>query len=242
MRNCNARVTGELCKRSATAALVACVAIYSTAVPTLGAALDQDVSGNSPKAASHAPVIRANPERVTLTDRRGSTEIQWDTGNGSMGFVFVTEDGRKPVVFAEGPRGSQVAPWIGRHHYVFELYGDDQQQTLLAKVTVAGFAESVISQRKPSWQGATRWVLIVGLTAVLYFAVYLSSTGLLRTTFPTEPTSSPRSLHVGRNLLLGITAFICVDAINFHSGFYVSILAPNSYAGRVAELTQAAKR
>ena len=39
-----------------------------------------------------------------------------------MGFVFVTEDGGKPVLFANGSRGKQVAPWIEKHSYVFELY------------------------------------------------------------------------------------------------------------------------
>jgi len=76
----------------------------------------------------------------------------------------------------------------------------------------------------------------------LYFAVYLSSTGPVRTTFPTEPTTSPRPLHVGRNLLLGIAAFVCVDGAIFHSGLYVSILAPSSYAGRVERLTLAEKK
>ena len=68
------------------------------------------------------PVITAKPERVTLSDGSGSTEIEWDTGDGSMGFVFVTEDGGKPVLFANGSRGNEVAPWIGKHTYVFELY------------------------------------------------------------------------------------------------------------------------
>jgi hypothetical protein len=57
-----------------------------------------------------APVITAKPERVTLSDRSGSTEIDWDTGNGSMGFVFVTEEGGKPVLFANGSRGREIAP------------------------------------------------------------------------------------------------------------------------------------
>ena len=92
-----------------------------------------------------------------------------------------------------------------------------------------------------SWQVVARWALIIGLAAVLYFAVYLSSTGPLRTTFPTEPTTSPRQLHVARNLFLGIAAFLCVDGALFHTGLYVSILAPSSYAGRVAKITQAEK-
>jgi hypothetical protein len=52
----------------------------------------------------------------------------------------------------------------------------------------------------------------------------------------------PRPLHVRRNLLLGIAAFICVDGALFHSGLYVSILAPSSYAGRISRITRAEKK
>jgi hypothetical protein len=227
--------------RSFLVALVVCLAVYSGAVPTVRAAVEQNASGRNSDSVAGAPVITAKPDRVTLTDGNGSSEIEWDTGNGSMGFVFVTENDRKPVLFAKGSRGNRIAPWIGRHHYVFELYGDDQRQTLLAKATVSGSAEIVSSQRTVSWQGLGRWALILGLAAVLYSAVYLSSTGPVRTTFPTEPTTSPRPVHVERNLLFGIAAFICVDGVIFHSGLYVSILAPDSYAGRVAEITRAEK-
>ena len=185
--------------------------------------------------------ITATPERVTLRDGSGSTEIEWDTGNESKGFVFVTEEGGKPVLFAKSARGKEVAPWIKKHSYVFELYADDQRQTLLGKVPVSGFAKVTSSQHMLSWQAVARWAMIIGLAGVLYFAVYLSSTGPMRTTFPTEPTTSPRPLHVARNLFLGIAAFICVDGAIFHSGLYVSMLAPSSYAGRVWRITRAEK-
>ena len=256
MRNCDARMTGEVHKRfhgqrrtwslvpktrSVIAAIAVCVALYSGTASTLRAAAQQSVSDSISERVSRAPVITAKPERVTLSDGSGSTEIEWDTGNGSMGFVFVAEDGGKPVLFANGSRGKEVAPWIGKRSYVFELYGDNQRQTLLAKITVFGSAESTSSQQTVSWKVVARWALIIGLAAVLYFAVYLSSTGPVRTTFPTEPTTSPRPLHVGRNLFLGIAAFICVDGAIFHSGLYVSIMAPSSYAGRVSRITQAEK-
>ena len=256
MRNCNPRTTSEVHKRSQAeplnwsvlakalavmAALVVCLAVFSGGVSTVGAGLEQNASTTNSDPVSGAPVITAKPERVRLTGENGSTEIEWDTGNGSPGFVFVTENGRKSVLFAKDSRGSRIAPWIKRHDYVFELYGDDQRRTLLAKVTVSGSPETLSSQRKISWQGLAHWVLIVGLAAVLYFAVYLSSTGPVRTTFPTEPSTSPMPLHVGRNLFLGIAAFIFLDGVIFHSGLYVSILAPNSYAGRIAEITQAEK-
>jgi hypothetical protein len=226
---------------SVIAAVAVYVAMYSGSGPILRAATEQDLSGSNSQRVP-APTITAKPERVTVGDGNGTTEINWDTGNGSMGFVFVTEEDGKPLLFANGSRGREIAPWIKRHSYVFELYADDQRQTLLAKVTVSGSAEGRSSQHMLSWQAVARWTLIIGLAAVLYFAVYLSSTGPVRTTFPTEPTTSARRLHVGRNLLLGIAAFICVDGAIFHSGLYVSILAPSSYAGRIERITLAEKK
>ena len=191
---------------------------------------------------SGAPVITANPEHVTVTGGSGSTEIHWDTGNGSMGFVFVTGSDQKPVLFASGPKGSQLVPWIRSARYVFELYGDENRRTLLATVTVTGNAKTEATSQATSWRDGVRWLLIVVLIAIVYVAVYLSSTGTLRTTFPMEPTTSPRPLHVIRNLLCGVTVFVCIDGIIFHSGLYVSILAPDSYAGRLEVLTRAEKQ
>src|SRR5262245_20001047 len=212
MCNCDARMRGEVHQRfheqrrnwsvlpqfgPVIAAVAVCLTMCSVIVQTLRANPQQDISGSNSERGSRAPVITAKPERVMLSDGHGSTEIEWDTENGSMGFVFVTEEGGKPVLFANSLRGNQVAPWIEKHSYVFELYGDNQRQTLLAKVTVSGSAESTSSQHTASWQAVARWALIIGLAAVLYFAVYLSSTGPMRTTFPTEPTTSSRQLHVG---------------------------------------------
>ena len=180
MHNCDARMTGEVRKRfyeqprnwsvlpkprSVIATVAVCVVMYLGTAPTLRAAPEQNISGSNSDRVSLAPVITAKPERVKLTDGSGSTEIDWDTGNGSMGFVFVTADGGKPVLFAKGSRGREVAPWIGKHTYVFELYRDDQRQTLLAKVTVLGSAESTSSQQTVSWQVVARWALIIGLAA-----------------------------------------------------------------------------
>lgn len=112
-------------------------------------------------------------------------------------------------------------------------------QVELSKPGVARSAANNTPHASASRQGVARWLLIGALAAVLYFAVYLSSAGPVRTRFPVEPTASPRPLHVGRNLFLGIAAFILLDGIVFHSGLYVSILAPNSYAGRIEEITRA---
>jgi hypothetical protein len=208
-----------------------------------GAAAQQVGGGTDTRQTKGAPSITARPERVIVTGgQAGSTEIGWDTGNGSRGFVFVTASGRKPVLVAASGKGSRIVPWIRAGSYVFELYGDAERRTLLATVTVSGAVEPGASTHTALWQRGARWLLVVGLIAILYIAVYFSSTGTLRTKFPAEPTTSPHPLHVARNLLLGVTAFICLDGAIFHTGLYTSVLAPDSYAGRMAVITRAEKQ
>src|SRR6516164_4180766 len=72
----------------------------------------QSAANTQPSQTLTAPVITAAPEYVTVAGDSGSTEIQWDTGNGSVGFVFVTGTDQKPRLFASGPKGSQRVPWI----------------------------------------------------------------------------------------------------------------------------------
>src|SRR6476469_6576428 len=209
-------------------AVVTCIAaLVGGAAMMEGAA--QTTADTKVEQTSGAPVIRAKPEQVTVTDGSGSTEIQWDTGNGSMGFVFVTTKDGKPVLFATGPKGSQVVPWIRAGNYLFELSGDSERRAALASVTVAGIAETQANPQGVLWRGKARWLLVLVLFAIVYVAVYFSSTTALRTTFPAEPTTSPRPLHVTRNLLLGVAAFVCLDGVIFHTKLYVSILAPDSY-------------
>jgi hypothetical protein len=229
-------------RRRAMPAVVICFALSLGTLRILGAAVEEPGAGTDAGNSSNAPAIRAKPEHVIVTGGRGSTEIRWDTGNGSVGFVFVTENDQKPVLFATGPKGSRVVPWIRARSYVFELYNDDERRTLLAEVTVSGTPENEASPRTMLFRGRARWLLVVVLIVIVYIAVYLSSTGTLRTTFPTEPTTSPRPLHVARNLLLGVATFICLDGGVFHTGLYVSILAPDSYAGRLAVITRAEKQ
>ena len=131
------QVKGLVTVRVRVSAVAVCLVLYVGTLSSVWGGLQQNASDSNSERVSGPAVITAKPERVTLSDGSGSTEIEWDTGNGSMGFVFVTEDGGKPVLFANGSRGKEVAPWIGKHSYVFELYGDDQRQTLLAKVTVS---------------------------------------------------------------------------------------------------------
>ena len=198
--------------------------------------------GMNPKAKGTAR-ITATPQRVKVSDGFAGTDISWNTGDGSMGFVFVSANGRPPVLVATGNEGSRVISWIRRGNYVFELYGDAGRRTLLASVNVSGVATEpeILSQRTDLSHGQLRWLLFAALLAVLYAALYLSSTGPVRTKFPIEPATSPDPLHVARNLLLGVVAFISVDGLVFHTRLYTSTLAPESYAGRMAAITRAEK-
>src|SRR5206468_7398575 len=118
-----------------------------------------------------------------------------------------------------------------------------ERQTLLASVTVSGISAPQVSPLTALWQSrAVRWGLGVVVIAVLYVAIYLSAQGAIPKGFRVEPSTSPRQLHVARNLLIGVAVFTCLDGVIFHTGLYASILAPASYAGRMAMLTRAEKQ
>ncbi len=214
--------------------LVACLVLPCTA----GSVTQEAGTGID---ARGRPRITATPERVKVGGDSGSSDIAWNTGNGSNGFVFVTANSRPPVLLATGNEGSRVISWIRRGNYVFELYGQAERRTLLATVTVSGIATDLEtpSQGTELSHSQLRWLLFAALLAVLYAALYLSSSGPVRTKFPLEPATSLHPLHVARNLLIGLAAFICVDGVVFHTSLYTAILAPDSYAGRMAAITRA---
>ena len=79
-------------------AVAVCLVFYVGTLSSVWGELQQNASDSNSEGVSGPAVITAKPERVTFSNGSGSTQIEWDTGNGSMGFVFVTEDGGKPVV------------------------------------------------------------------------------------------------------------------------------------------------
>src|SRR4051794_40659989 len=106
MRNCDGRMTGEVHKVfheqrpnwsvlpkpcSAIAAVAMCVGMYLGTAPMLRAAFQQNASASNSDRVAGSTVITAKPERVMLGHGSGSTEIEWDTGDASTGFVFVIE-------------------------------------------------------------------------------------------------------------------------------------------------------
>ena len=213
--------------------------VFSVSPCVAGRATQQGGTGSDGR---KRPIITATPERVKIGKDFASTDVAWNTGNGSKGFVFVTANSRPPVLVAVGNEGSRVIPWIRRGNYVFDLYGDADRRTLLSTVTVSGVPiELETPPQRTELSHGQRWLLVAILLAVLYGALYLSSTGRVRTKFPLEPATSPHPLHMARNLVLGIAIFICVDGVVFHTRLYTSILAPDSYAGRMAAITRSEK-
>jgi glucose/arabinose dehydrogenase len=84
-----------------------------------------------------AAVITATPNPV-LGGGRGGTTILWDTQDGTTGQVWVRQGGNPAeALFAQGPSGSQTAPWVGSGStFEFRLYAGTAHSTLLATATV----------------------------------------------------------------------------------------------------------
>lgn len=81
--------------------------------------------------------ITADPNPVPATTKMGTTQISWDTVDGSWGQVFLSAAGGPEELFGEGPKGVQNAPWISPHTtYEFRLYAGRERKVVLSTVTV----------------------------------------------------------------------------------------------------------
>jgi hypothetical protein len=85
-----------------------------------------------------APVITATPNPVPAgSEKFGTTTITWDTGDGSIGEVYVSTNGGEEKRFSGATtKGSQDAAWIGKGVYEFRLYAGKEHKTLLGSVRV----------------------------------------------------------------------------------------------------------
>lgn len=91
----------------------------------------------SPPAA--AATITASPNPVTTGEGSGTTTITWNTGDGTAGQVYVSEDGAPETLFTAGPTGSAPAPWIrAGKTFEFRLYAGTEHAKVLAKTQVSG--------------------------------------------------------------------------------------------------------
>ena len=75
-----------------------------------------------------APTLSASPNPVPAGGGLGRTTISWNSVDGK---IYVSENGRVEVLFADSPRDSQDANWIqAGSAYVFRLYNADHSELL----------------------------------------------------------------------------------------------------------------
>jgi hypothetical protein len=87
------------------------------------------------------PGITATPNPALVGKEAGATTIRWNVGDGSQGRVTVSRDGGPEVLFAEGSRGSAVAPWLrAGSTYEFRLYRWREPPQLIGAIKVTGGA------------------------------------------------------------------------------------------------------
>ena len=92
----------------------------------------------NPNAPKVAPSITATPNPVPAGETKfGTTTVTWDTGDGSIGEVYVSVNGAAEKLFAGNrSKGSLAAAWIGKGEHEFRLYAGKEHKTLLASVRV----------------------------------------------------------------------------------------------------------
>ena len=95
----------------------------------------------SPKTtgSSGPPTITASPNPVPVgAEKKGTTTITWDTGDGSQGQVYFSVNNKEEKLWLDNrSKGSQEAPWIKKGAvYEFRLYAGRDHEKVLASVTV----------------------------------------------------------------------------------------------------------
>ncbi len=81
--------------------------------------------------------LTATPNPVPAGPGTGTTTIEWSTGDDAEGQVYLRVGDEPETLFAQFPRGSQEAPFIGAGPtYEFRLYSGTQRARLLASVEV----------------------------------------------------------------------------------------------------------
>ena len=104
-----------------------------------GPSKNPEANASAASPAASAATITASPNPVTIGEGPGTTTITWNTGDGTAGQVYVSEDGAPETIFAAGPTGSAPAPWIqAGKTFEFRLYAGTEHAKVLAKTQVTG--------------------------------------------------------------------------------------------------------
>jgi hypothetical protein len=91
-----------------------------------------------PAAGTGGPQITASPNPVPAgSEKFGKSMISWDTGDGSIGEVYVSINGAPEKLFAGNrSKSSLEAQFIGKGEHEFRLYAGKAHEKLLASVKV----------------------------------------------------------------------------------------------------------
>jgi hypothetical protein len=83
------------------------------------------------------PMITASPNPVPAGEEVGMTNITWNTGDDTIGYVYVSVNDAEESLFAHVSQGSRAANWIQTGlRYRFRLYDGTGRGKLLAETTV----------------------------------------------------------------------------------------------------------
>jgi hypothetical protein len=126
-------------------------------------------SSPTASAAQAGADISATPNPVDSGDDPGTTTVRWNTGDGTTGEVYVSQDGGPEQLFGRGAMASQDAPWIGSGHtYEFRLYSGMSHSKQLGSVTVS--ADPAASDRRTRSAAAVPGGATVSFSSMLFAA------------------------------------------------------------------------
>lgn len=91
----------------------------------------------------------ATPNPIPATTTLASTTIQWTTGNGSFGQVYVIKDNEPETLMSQGTQGTDNPAWLAPGSvYTFRLYAGSDRATLLREVVVRR-EQSLLATQNP---------------------------------------------------------------------------------------------
>ena len=70
-----------------------------------GPSKSPEANASAASPAAPAATITASPNPVTTGEGPGTTTITWNTGDGTTGQVYVSEDGAPETLFTDGSNG-----------------------------------------------------------------------------------------------------------------------------------------
>lgn len=130
-------VCGSLMKMCASLPLLAVLLLFGCAPKDQIPSTARQTSTTDAQPSQIAVSLTATPNPVPAGSELGTARIAWSTKDGSLGQVYVSENGGPEKLFAEDSDGSEAAPWIQTGiTYEFRLYAGTEHKTLLAMVKV----------------------------------------------------------------------------------------------------------